>query len=117
MRTKVLPGLAKHIKPITIKHATLEPGVTAEAVDSNTIIINKDIPKGSDLYKRAVAHEIHHAKEMRDGTIAYGDDWVRDGDQVFPRKNGKIKQGSAWKMEGSNKLPWERRATKAEKNV
>ena len=117
MRNKVLPGLAKHIKPITIKHAKLEPGITAEAVDSNKIIINKDVPKGSDLYKRAVAHETHHAKEMRDGTIAYGDDWVRDGDQVFPRKNGHIKQGGAWKMEGSNKLPWERRAIKAEKDV
>ena len=117
MRNKVLPGLAKHVKPITVTQAKLAPGVTAEAVDSNRIIISEDIPKDSELYRRAVAHESHHAKEMRNGTIAYGDDWVRDGDQFFPRKNGHIKQDGAWKMEGSNKLPWERRAIKAEKDV
>jgi len=117
MRNNVLPGLAKHIKPIVIKHATLEPGVTAEAVDSNKIVINKHVPKNSDLHKRAVAHETHHSKEMRDGTIAYGDDWIRDGDQVFSRKNGMIKYNGAWHKEGSHVFPWEKRALKAEKKV
>jgi len=117
MRNKALPGLARHMKPISVKSATLQPGVVAEAVNSNKIVVNKKVPKDSDLYKKAVAHETHHSKEMRDGKIAYGDDWVRDGDQIFPRKNGKIKQGSAWNMEGSSKFAWERRAMKAEEDV
>ena len=117
MRNKVLPGLARHIEPITIEHGKLEPGITAEAVSESKIVVSKDVPKNSDLYKRAVIHEMHHSKEMRDGRIAYSDDFVRDGDQMFPRQNGKIKQGSAWNMEGSSAFPWERRAIRAEKDV
>ena len=117
MRNKVLPGLARHIKPMTIEQKVLPPGVTAEAVGKDKIVINSKVPKDSDLYKRAVAHETHHAKEMASGRIAYGEDWVRDGDQIFPRQNGKIKQGSAWNMEGSAAFPWERRAMKAEEDV
>ena len=117
MRNKVLPGLAKHVKPITIKSATLQPGVTAEAVSESKIVISKDVPKDSELYKRAIAHEGHHAKEMASGRIAYGDSFVRDDDQVFARKGGKIQQGSVWKMEGSKDFPWERRAYRAEKDV
>ena len=117
MRNKVLPGLARHIKPITIEQKDLPPGVTAESVSKDKIIIDKKVSKDSDLYKRAVAHETHHSKEMRDGIIDYNDDFVRDGDQLFPRQNGKIKQGSAWNMEGSSAFPLERRAMKAEGDV
>ena len=117
MRNKILPGLARHVKPITIEKAALEPGITAEAISKNKIVVSKDVPKDSELYKRAVVHETHHVKEMRDGTIAYGKDFVRDGDQVFARKDGKIKRGSAWQMEGSKSFPWERRAIKTEKDV
>ena len=117
MRNKVLPGLARHVKPITIKKTTLEPGVIAEAVSESKIVVSKDVPEDSKLYKRAIAHEGHHAKEMASGRIAYGDNFVRDGDQVFARGGGKIQQGSVWKMEGSKDFPWERRAIKAEKDV
>ena len=117
MRNKVLPGLVRHIKPITVEHAELADGINAEAISGDKIVINKDIPKDSELYRRAVAHETHHVKEMQDGRIAYGKDWVRDGDQVFPRQDGHIKQGSAWRLEGSDSFPWERRAIKAEKDV
>jgi hypothetical protein len=117
MRNNVLPGLARHMKPVAIEHTTLEPGITAEAVSESKIVISKDVPKDSELYKRAIAHEGHHAKEMASGRIAYGDDFVRDGDQVFARGGGKIQQGSAWKMEGSKDFPWERRAYRAEEDV
>ena len=117
MRNKILPGLAKHCKKITVEHAKLGKNIVAEAVNGSKIIIDKSIPKDSDLYKRAVAHETHHAKEMRDGRISYGDNFVKDGDQVFPRKNGKIKYNGAWHKEGDKRLPWERRAVKAEKDV
>ena len=43
MRNKVLPGLARHVKPITIKRATLEPGITAEATSKNKIVVSKDV--------------------------------------------------------------------------
>ena len=117
MRNKALPGFVRHIKPIAIEHAELADGINAEAISEDKIVINKKIPKDSELYRRAVAHETHHVKEMQDGRIAYSKDWVRDGDQVFPRKNGKIKQGSAWNMEGSAAFPWERRAIKTEEDA
>jgi hypothetical protein len=111
------------MKPVTIEHTTLEPGITAEAVSESKIVISKDVPKDSELYKRAIAHEGHHAKEMRPtkkypkGKIEYGPSFVRDGDQVFARQNGKIQQGSVWKMEVSKDFPWERRAFKAEEDA
>ena len=49
--------------------------------------------------------------------IDYSEDWIRDGDQMFDRKNGKIKQNGFWHAEGSKEFPWERRAIKAEKDV
>ena len=117
MRNKVLPGLVKHLKPITIKSATLQPGVKAEAISESEIAVSKDVPKNSDLYKRIIAHETHHCKEMASGKIDYSEDWIRDGDQMFDRKNGKIKQNGFWHAEGSEEFPWERRAIKAEKDV
>jgi len=117
MRNKALPGLVRHAKPITIEQKKLAPGITAEAISESKIVISKDVPKDSELYKRAIAHEGHHAKEMASGRIAYGDNFVRDGDQVFARGGGKIQQGSVWKMEGSKDFPWERRAYRAEEDV
>ena len=119
---KPLPGIAhggniikKH--KFKIEHKDLDKGVVAEAVNANKIIIDKDVPKGSKLYKQAVAHEAVHAKEMGEGKISYGDDWVRDGNKTYARKNGKIKYNGKWHEEGSHVFPWEKRAVKAEKNV
>ena len=113
MRNKVLPGLAKHIKPITIEHAELGNGINAEAISEDKIVINKDIPKDSELYKRAIAHETHHVKEMKNGRIADGKDWVREGDQVFQRQNGNIQGGRGWRLGGSDSVPLDRHARKA----
>ena len=104
-------------KNTPIIRKNLDKGILGEANNDGSIFIDKSVKPGSALERRVINHEQKHADDMASGILDYGDDWVRDGDQVFPRKNGKIKQGSAWKMEGSNKLPWERRATKAEKNV
>ena len=119
---KPLPGIAhggdinkKH--KFKIEHKKLGKGVTAEAISENKIVIDKDVPKDSKLYKEAIAHEAVHAKEMAEGRIAYGDDWVRSDGKTYPRKNGKIKYNGEWHEEGSSAFPCEQRAMNAEKNV
>ena len=120
-RYKSLPGIATAGEinkkfNFKIKHKDLEEGINAEAVSANEIIIDKDIPKDSDLYKEAVAHEALHAEEMEKGVIDYGDDWVRDGDKTYHRKDGKIKYNGTWYPEGHEVLPWEKRAMENEVN-
>ena len=77
----------------------------------STEMINKE------LEKKVVAHEAVHAKEIKSGRIAYGDDWVRSDGNTYPRKDGMIKYNGEWKPEGDSSFPWEKRAEKAEKNA
>ena len=120
-RTNALPGIAKKTvttsEGIKVDHVKLEPGVVGEAVDGSTILINKDVPKNGELYRRAVAHESLHAKEMARGQISYSENSVRDNGSEYPRKNGKIKYNGKWHAEGSHAFPWEKQAVKAEKDV
>ena len=125
---KPLPGIA-HVGEIkkkhkfSVEHRKLDEGIVGEAIDENTVVIDKDVPKDSQLYKEAVAHEGVHADEMKktkkwpNGKIEYGDDFVRDGNQTYPRKDGKIKYNGEWKDEGDHSFPWEKRAMKAERNA
>ena len=103
--------------PFRIVRRDLDPGINAEAEDGDTIVIDKDIPTGSKVFKKAVAHEAVHCQEMRDGELAYGDDWVRDGNKTYARKDGMIKYNGKWHEEGSMVFPWEKRAKAAEKNA
>jgi hypothetical protein len=119
---KPLPGIAhggeiKKKHKFKIEHKNLDEGIVAEAVSANKIVIDKDVPKDSKLYKEAVAHEAVHCKEMGEGRIAYGDDWVRSDGKTYARKDGKIKYNGEWKPEGDPSFPWEQRAMKAENNV
>ena len=101
-------------KNTKIVRKDLDPGILGEANMDGSIFIDKDIPKGSALEKRVIRHEGVHAKEMKQGKIAYGDDYVRDGNKTYHRKDGKIKYNGKWHEEGSNVFPWEKRAKKAE---
>ena len=101
---------------LNILRKPLKDGVMGEAVDGNTIIVNDKIPTNSKMYKRVVNHEAKHAEEMKSGKIAYGDDWVRENNKTYPRRNGEIKYNGQWYPEGDKNLPWEKRAIKAEKN-
>ena len=92
----------------------LGKGILGEANMDGSIFIDKDVPKGSALEKRVIRHEGVRAKEMKQGKIAYGDDYVRDGNKTYHRKDGKIKYNGKWHEEGSNVFPWEKRAKKAE---
>ena len=101
---------------LNILRKPLKDGVMGEAVDGNTIIVNDKIPTNSKMYKRVVNHEAKHAEEMKSGKIAYGDDWVRENNKTYPRRNGEIKYNGKWYPEGDKNLPWEKRAIKAENN-
>ena len=101
-------------KNTKIVRKDLDPGILGEANMDGSIFIDKDVPKGSALEKRVIRHENVHAKEMKQGKIAYGDDYVRDGNKTYHRKDGKIKYNGKWHEEGSNVFPWEKRAKKAE---
>tara|TARA_Y100001954_G_scaffold226651_1_gene268846 strand:- start:153 stop:503 length:351 start_codon:yes stop_codon:yes gene_type:complete len=101
-------------KNTKIIRKNLDPGILGEANMDGSIFIDKDVPKGSALEKRVIRHESVHAKEMKQGKIAYGDDYVRDGNKTYHRKDGKIKYNGKWHEEGSNVFPWEKRAKKAE---
>jgi len=121
-RYKKLPGIANNGKlnkkfNFKIEHKDLADDVVAEAVSGSKMIIDKDVPKDSKLYKQAVAHEAVHCKEMAEGRIAYGDDWVRADGKTYARKDGMIKYNGEWHEEGSSVFPWEQRAMKAEKYV
>ena len=101
-------------KNTKIVRKDLDPGILGEANMDGSIFIDKDVPKGSALEKRVLRHDGVHAKEMKQGKIAYGDDYVRDGNKTYHRKDGKIKYNGKWHEEGSNVFPWEKRAKKAE---
>ena len=101
-------------KDTPIFRKNLDKGILGEANMDGSIYIDKDVPKGSALEKRVIRHESVHAKEMKSGKIAYGDDYVRDGNKTYHRKDGKIKYNGKWHEEGSNVFPWEKRAKKAE---
>ena len=101
-------------KNTKIIRKNLDSGILGEANMDGSIFIDKDVPKGSALEKRVIRHESVHAKEMKQGKIAYGDDYVRDGNKTYHRKDGKIKYNGKWYEEGSNVFPWEKRAKKAE---
>ena len=121
-RYKTLPGIATNGKlnkkfNFKIEHKDLADDVVAEAISGSKMVIDKDVPRDSKLYKQAVAHEAVHCKEMAEGRIAYGDDWVRADGKTYPRKDGKIKYNGEWHEEGSKVFPWEQRAMKAEKYV
>ncbi len=101
-------------KNTKIVRKDLDPGILGEANMDGSIFIDKDVPEGSALEKRVIRHEGVHAKEMKQGRIEYGDDYVRDGNKTYHRKDGKIKYNGKWYEEGSNVFPWEKRAKKAE---
>ena len=119
-RYKPLPGIAtngKLNKKLNIKRKNLEDGILGEAKMDGSIEVDTSVPQGSKLEKKVVAHEAVHAREIKSGRIAYGDDWVRADGKTYPRKDGKIKYNGEWKPEGDSSFPWEKRAMKAEKNV
>ena len=111
---------ARNSKDTPIFRKTLDKGILGEANMDGSIYIDKSVKPGSAQWNKVEAHETIHANEMKktkkwpNGKIEYGDDFVRDGNKTYHRKDGKIKYNGKWHEEGSNVFPWEKRAKKAE---
>ena len=107
----------KSSKNVRIHRKNLDPGVLGEAYKDGSIAVDSSVEPGSALDKRVQRHENVHAKEMMSGKLTYGDDYIRDGNKTYHRKDGKIKYNGKWHEEGSMVFPWEKRAKKAEKQT
>ena len=95
----------------------LEPGVAGEANNDNTIYVDVNIPEDSIQEKEVVAHEGQHMKDMKDGILGYGDDWIKWRGKKYKRENGMIFYNGKWLEEGYKDFPWEKRAYKAGDNA
>ena len=104
----------KHSGNVDIIRTPLDKGTIAEANNDGTISISPHVKPGSALYKKAVKHEMAHIEQMEDGRADYDDNWVMWEGEKHDRKNGKIKYKGTWYAEGSNALPWEKKAVRAE---
>ena len=104
----------KSAKNVKIRRKNLEPGVLGEAYKDGSIAVDTSVKPGSALDKKVQRHEGVHAREMSQGRITYGDDYVRADGKTYPRKDGKIKYNGTWHEEGRSVFPWEKRAKKAE---
>ena len=97
----------------TVLKVELEPGIAGEANNDGTIFVDKNIPDNSIDEAEVVAHEGKHMKDMDEGLLDYGDDWIEWNGKRYPRKDGKIKYNGKWVEEGYKDFPWEKRAYKA----
>ena len=93
-------------------------GILAEANKDGTIFVHPDLDENSKLYRETMNHEYEHLKDMADGKLDYNDDYVRWKGQTVPRKdiNGvdSVKWNGVWREVGSDELPWEQDALRAE---
>ena len=104
--------VARYEVPFTPDNAGDDNGLVAKANDNGTMIINKNIPKNSALYKEAKSHEDHHLRSMMDGKLAY------DDEAVYHDMDGKgMKRTPRSEFDESNEnLAWEKPAYKAGRN-
>ena len=101
-------------KNTPIIRKNLDKGILGEANNDGSIFIDKSVKPGSALERRVINHEQKHADDMASGMLDYGDNWVRYKNKTYHRRDCKIKYNGSWHEEGSNKIPWEKRAKKAE---
>ena len=97
----------------TVIKVELDEGIAGEANNDGTIFVDKDIKDGSVDEIEVVAHEGKHMKDMENGILDYGDDYVEYRGKKYDRKDGKIKYKGKWREEGWKDFPWEKRAYKA----
>ena len=111
----------RNSKDTPIIRKNLEPGVLGEANMDGSVFIDKSVKPGSKQEKEVIAHEGKHAQEIASGKIAYGDDFIRDGNKTYHRKTidgvDSVKVDGKWKQVGDPSLKWEQRANKAQDKV
>ena len=101
--------IARYDVPFTPDNVEDNSGLVAKANKNGTMIVNKNIPKSSKLYKEAKSHEDQHLKDMMDNKLDY------DSQAVYHNLDGKgVKRVDRKNFDESDKnLPWEKRAYKA----
>ena len=92
----------------------LDKGVAAEANLDGSMFIDKSVKKGSDLERRAVAHEEHHLKQFNDNVLHYNDFNVTWKGKLYKRQDGMIEYNGKFYPEGHEIFPWEQEAMEAE---
>ena len=80
--------------------------------------MHPDLDENSQLYAETMNHEYKHLEDMANGKLDYNDNYVRWKGQTVPRKdiNGvdSVKWNGVWREVGSDELPWEQDAFRAE---
>ena len=104
----------KKVQETPIYRKDLEEGVKGKANIDGSIDIDKSVKPNSPLEKKIIRHEKQHIKDIDNGKLSYTDDYVTWNGKKYPRKDGMIKYDGKWCPEGSNKLPWEKKAKNAE---
>jgi hypothetical protein len=87
----------------------LDVGIIAEANMDGSIFVSYEVPEGSNLFEKAVAHEMQHVTDMKIGKTTYDDNAVYHMGEVWPRGDGYITDPHTGKKyaEGDRNLPWE----------
>jgi len=100
-------------KEFEVIKKNLDDGIAGEANNDGTIFLSADIPEDSPKGKEVVGHEGQHMKDMDEGILGYGDDYLEWNGKRYKRKDGMINYKGAWLEEGYKDFPWEKRAYKA----
>jgi len=103
----------RNSKETPIFRKNLDKGILGEANMDGSVFVDNSVNLDSKEGKKVIAHELEHIKQMEEGA-AYGDDWVRWKGETHPRGDGYITYKGKKYKEGSDELPWEKRAKKAE---
>jgi len=101
-------------RDVPIRKVDLEGTTLGEANMDGTISLDESVDENSPLGRQVVSHEKSHIEDIESGKAAYNDEWVEWEGTKYPRSNGKIKYNGSWYAEGSNSLPWEKKAVRAE---
>ena len=97
-----------HQVPFTPDNQQDDSGLVAKANDNGTIIMNKNIPQDSELYKNAKSHEGNHLLAMMNNKLSYDENFVyEDMDGKGPKKHSR----SSF-QESDKTLAWEAPAYK-----
>jgi hypothetical protein len=94
----------------------LPQGVLGRANNDGTIEVKPGLTKQKK--KKVIAHEKQHIKDMKNGKLNYDDNFVYWNSSKYKRTNdNKIVYNGKKFPEGHSKLPWEKVANKAERQV
>ena len=105
--------VARYEVPFTPDNIPDDSGLVARANDNGNMIVNKNIPKSSALYKEAKSHEDHHLRDIMDNKLAY------DEEAVYHNMDGKgMKRTPRSQFDESDEnLAWEAPAYAAGKRM